>query len=55
MRLKGNGPQPKGRGPSVGVDGVLADLDTDTEQVPGEPFRRLLRTSRIVRLEGSQQ
>jgi hypothetical protein len=30
------------------VYGVLADWETQTEQVDGEPFRRLLETSPIV-------
>ena len=32
------------------VYGVLADWDLDTEQIPGEPYRRLLRDSEMVQL-----
>lgn len=31
-----------------GVYGVLANWDKDTEQLPGEPFRRLITTSLLV-------
>jgi hypothetical protein len=34
------------------VYGVLADWETDTLPVPRESYRRLLRTSPIVRLQG---
>lgn len=34
--------------PTWAVYGVLADWDKDTEQLPGEPYRRLLRTAQIV-------
>jgi hypothetical protein len=37
---------------SRAVYGVLADWETDTLQVPREPFRRLVKTSQIVRLPG---
>jgi hypothetical protein len=39
---------------SRAVYGVLADWESDTLQVPGEPFRRLLKTSRIVSLTGAR-
>lgn len=32
------------------VYGVLADWDADTEQISGEPYRRLLRDSEMVQL-----
>lgn len=31
--------------------GVLADWNADTEQLPGEPFRRLLKDAQIVGLD----
>lgn len=30
---------------------VIADWETDTEQLPGEPYRRLLRDAQIVRID----
>jgi hypothetical protein len=35
------------------IYGVAADWATDTEQLPGEPFRRLLRDAPLVRLATS--
>jgi hypothetical protein len=35
------------------VYGVVADWETGTIQAAGEPYRRLVDTARIVRLEGS--
>jgi hypothetical protein len=32
------------------VYGVEADWDRDAEQLPGEPYRRLLKHARIVRI-----
>ena len=32
------------------VYGLIADLQSDSEQIPGEPYRRLLRNARIVRV-----
>lgn len=33
---------------SYAVYGVVASWDCDTEQLPGEPFRRLLRDAQII-------
>ena len=33
------------------VYGVVADWQADTEQLPGEPFRRLLRHAQLVALK----
>jgi hypothetical protein len=36
------------------VYGIEADWGRDTEQLPGEPFRRLLRHARIVRIDNPE-
>jgi hypothetical protein len=39
---------------SRAVYGVLADWDADTVQVAREPYRRLVKTSEVVRLSAGQ-
>jgi hypothetical protein len=40
----------KGLAATHTIFGVLADWDRDTEEAPGEPFRRLTRDAEVVRL-----